>query len=274
MPASPHYPQKLESLAGRAKTTILIPAFNQEQFIANAIESVLRQTEPAFRLLIVDDGSEDRTHEIAKSFLKDPRLRLLRQAHRGPGPALQMAIKHVKTPFAVRLDGDDELLPNALKVLQGTVERQPSDIGLCFANHIVFDQLTGKRFVQRGHQLKNKYDVLRFVGPMAPRIYRVSALRTVGGWSCDDPCQGRFMEDRLLEIKLAGRFSFHWIDQELYLRRFHGQNQSSIAAREYGRLKKWAVRQALKDWKAPYKPKFHFTSSSLRVDLQLKKSRV
>ena len=82
------------------------------------------------------------------------------------------------------------------------------------------------------------------------------------------------MEDRLLEIKLAAKFSFHWIDRELYVRRFHGQNQSSHAAREYGRLKKWAVRQALKDWKAPYKPRFRFTNSALHVDLELKESCV
>lgn len=266
--------RKLQNFAHRAKTTILIPTFNVGRFIASAIESVLHQTEPAFRLLIIDDGSEDNTYEIAKGFLKDPRIRLLCQKHWGPGPALQKALRQVRTPYVVRLDGDDELFPDALKVLQATIEQSPSDVALCYANHILFDQFTGEREVRCGQHLRTKYDVLRFEGPMAPRIYRLNALRVVGGWSSDDPCQGRFMEDRLLEIKLAAHFSFRWIDRELYLRRFHGANQSVVATREYGRVKKWAVRQALKDWNAPYRPRFHFTDSSLHVDLTPKKAPV
>jgi Glycosyl transferase family 2 len=86
-------------LAQRAKTTVLRAAFNEERFIARAIESVFHQTEQAFRLLIVDDGSSDRTFEIARSYLKDSRVRLVRQRHRGPSAALQKGLRSVDRPF-------------------------------------------------------------------------------------------------------------------------------------------------------------------------------
>lgn len=259
--------RSLAQLARRAKTTILMAVHNEEPFVARAIESALGQTEQAFRLLIVDDGSKDRSGQVARKYLYDPRVRVLWQRHRGTGAALQKALGQVETPYAMRLDGDDELFPNALEVLQKTIERMPPEVGMCYANHVVLDEHTGKRAVQRGRAVRSKYDVLSFRGPMAPRVYRVSALRAVGGWACDDPLRGRFMEDRLLEIKLCGRFAFHWVDRELYLRRFHGENQSGVAAREYTRLRKWAARQALKDWNAPYTARFRKTRSGLKVDL-------
>jgi hypothetical protein len=79
------------------------------------------------------------------------------------------------------------------------------------------------------------------------------------------------MEDRLLESKLAGRFSYHWLDRQLYLRRFHGENQSAVDMHKYTRLKKWAVRKALKDWGAPDRAKFHSVNSRLHVKLEPKK---
>ena len=192
--------------AQRAKTTVLMAAFNEERFIARAIESVFRQTEQAFRLLIVDDGSSDHTFEISSSYLKDSRVRLLRERHRGPWAALQKGLHSVETPYLLRLDGDDELLPSAIEGLQEVIEQLSPPVALVYANHILVDEQTGTREIRRGHFLRSRYDVLCFAGPMAPRLYRVSALRALGGWSRDDPYGGRFMEDRLLEFKLAGRF--------------------------------------------------------------------
>jgi glycosyltransferase involved in cell wall biosynthesis len=247
-------------------------AFNEERFIARAIESVFRQTEQAFRLLIVDDGSSDHTFEIARSYLKDSRVRLLRQRHRGPSAALQKGLHSVETPYLLRLDGDDQLLPSAIRALQEVIEQLSPPVALVYANQILVDEQTGTREIRRGHFLRSGHDVLRFAGPMAPRLYRVSALRALGGWSLDDPYGGRFMEDRLLEFKLAGHFSFHWLDRQLYLRCFHGGNQSAVDMRKYARLKKCGIRKALKDWDAPYCAKFHSVNSRLHVKLEPKKT--
>lgn len=262
---------RLEELKRQAKTTVLMAAFNEARFVGRAVESVLRQTEQAFRLLIVDDGSTDRTSEIVRGYLKDPRLRLLRQRHQGPSAALQKGLLSVDTPYLLRLDGDDELFPSAIEILQEAIERLSPRVALCYANHILVDEATGASEVRRGHILRSRYDVLRFAGPMAPRLYRVSALRAVGGWLRDDPYRGRYMEDRLLEFKLAGRFCFHWLDCQLYLRRFHGENQSAVEMRKYALLKKWAVRKTLKDWGAPYRAKFHSVNSRLHVELDRRK---
>jgi glycosyltransferase involved in cell wall biosynthesis len=151
-------------LAQRAKTTVLMAAFNEERFLARAIESVFHQTEQAFRLLIVDHGSSDRTFKIARSYMKDSRVSLLRQRHQESSAALQKGLRSVDTPYLLRLDGDDELLPSAIQVLQEAIERLSPRVGLCYANHILIDEATGGREIRRGHILRNRYDVLRFWG--------------------------------------------------------------------------------------------------------------
>ncbi len=58
------------------KLTVLMPAYNAERYISQAIESILAQTFGEFELLIVDDGSTDRTAEVVRSF-NDPRIVLM-----------------------------------------------------------------------------------------------------------------------------------------------------------------------------------------------------
>ena len=64
--------------------TVLMPAYNAEQFLAEAIESVLAQTLPDFELIVLNDGSRDRTREIAEGYaLRDSRVRVESQANMG-----------------------------------------------------------------------------------------------------------------------------------------------------------------------------------------------
>ena len=69
--------------------SVVIPAYNAEEWIAESIESVLRQTYQDLEVILVDDGSSDRTVEIAEHILKSGRFRyqILRQENRGPSVA-------------------------------------------------------------------------------------------------------------------------------------------------------------------------------------------
>jgi glycosyltransferase involved in cell wall biosynthesis len=58
--------------------TVVIPTYNRAKYIARGIRSVIRQTTGLWRLLIVDDGSTDRTRAVVRRFLKDPRIRYVR----------------------------------------------------------------------------------------------------------------------------------------------------------------------------------------------------
>jgi glycosyltransferase involved in cell wall biosynthesis len=94
--------------------TVLMPAYNAEKYIGEAIASVLQQTFTDFELLIVNDGSTDRTINIIKTF-DDPRIRLINQPNLGVAAALNNGLKEAKTNYIARFDADDICLPERLQ---------------------------------------------------------------------------------------------------------------------------------------------------------------
>jgi glycosyltransferase involved in cell wall biosynthesis len=94
--------------------TVLLPAYNAEKYIAEAVDSVLDQTFTNFELLIINDGSTDATKEIIESF-SDARIRLINQTNQGIAAALNMGLLNVKTELVARFDADDICIPGRLK---------------------------------------------------------------------------------------------------------------------------------------------------------------
>jgi glycosyltransferase involved in cell wall biosynthesis len=89
--------------------SVIMPAYNAEGYLARAVESVLRQSFVDLELLIVDDGSSDRTVEIARGLAeRDARVHLLQQANAGPGPARNAGFRAAKGRLFAFLDSDDE----------------------------------------------------------------------------------------------------------------------------------------------------------------------
>lgn len=88
---------------------VVIPAWNAEATIVEAIESLLGQSVPPLEVLVVDDGSTDAT--AAKVMAYGDRVRLLRQPNRGPGAATSAALAMVSAPLVAFLDADDVWLP-------------------------------------------------------------------------------------------------------------------------------------------------------------------
>jgi len=106
--------------------SVIMPAYNAERFVAEAIESVRAQTLPAWELVVADDGSTDRTREVVASF-DDPRVRLLSLPHQGsPSRARNAALAVATAPLVAFLDADDRFFPDALEVLSERLLSTPS----------------------------------------------------------------------------------------------------------------------------------------------------
>jgi succinoglycan biosynthesis protein ExoO len=89
--------------------SVIMPAYNAEPYLHTAVESVLRQSLSDLELLIVDDGSSDKTVAIAERYAtRDPRVRVLQQANAGPGPARNAGFRAATGRFFAFLDSDDE----------------------------------------------------------------------------------------------------------------------------------------------------------------------
>lgn len=94
--------------------SVIIPLYNKETIVRKSIESVLSQSFKDFELIIVNDGSTDRSMEIVHS-IEDKRIRLMEQDNTGPSAARNKGIYSAKADWIVFLDADDEFEPGALE---------------------------------------------------------------------------------------------------------------------------------------------------------------
>jgi glycosyltransferase involved in cell wall biosynthesis len=100
---------------GAPKVSVIMATFNRAQYLAPAIDSVLRQTLPDFELLIADDGSDDATRAVLRSLTTDPRVRVLWREHCGiPAAVRNAALREARGQFVAFQDSDDVWMPDKL----------------------------------------------------------------------------------------------------------------------------------------------------------------
>ena len=110
--------------------TILMPVHNGAPHLAEAMDSMLRQSLGDFEYLVVDDASTDSSAAIIEGY-KDPRIRLIRSPNRLKlSGALNLGLDHARGRYVARMDADDISLPRRLEIQTRFLERHP-DVGLC-----------------------------------------------------------------------------------------------------------------------------------------------
>lgn len=108
--------------------SIIIPTHNRDKYIRECILSVLKNSFQDFEIIVVDDGSTDKTNEIVKK-IKDPRIRLIKQKRLGPGPARNKGIDLAKGEYLFFLDSDDTINQDTLAVLVKNIQNNDIVIG-------------------------------------------------------------------------------------------------------------------------------------------------
>ncbi|WP_063747149.1 bifunctional polysaccharide deacetylase/glycosyltransferase family 2 protein [Saccharothrix sp. NRRL B-16314] len=165
--------------------TVLVPAYNEEAGIEATLRTILASTAEV-RVIVVDDGSTDRTSEVVRS-LDLPGVTLIRQANAGKAAALNTGLKHCRTELVVMVDGDTVLEPDTVAELV-----QPfadPDVGAVSGNAKVGnrDGLLGRwqhiEYVIGFNLDRRMYDVMECMPtvPGAVGGFRLSALQQVGG---------------------------------------------------------------------------------------------
>ncbi len=121
------------------KVSVIIPVYGVEKYISATVQSVLEQTYKDFELLIVDDGSPDRSREICQQ-LTDSRIKIISQENRGVSAARNTGIRHAQGDYLAFLDGDDLWLPQKLEKHVEHLENSPS-VGVSFSQSAFIDEL-------------------------------------------------------------------------------------------------------------------------------------
>ncbi|EXI71583.1 MAG TPA: glycosyltransferase family A protein [Candidatus Accumulibacter phosphatis] len=106
--------------------SVIVPAYNYAHLLPRALESVLAQRAPWMELIVVDDGSTDETARLLADYATRHReLLAISQANAGAAAARNRGVRLARGRYALLLDADDELLPDALQSLRATVARHP-----------------------------------------------------------------------------------------------------------------------------------------------------
>jgi len=112
--------------------TVVVPGWNIAPYAAEALASLQAQTLDAWRAILIDDGSVDATGSVFSAFAeRDPRFTVVTHpVQRGLGAARNTGLELVDTPYVGFFDADDVMLPRALELLVGSLERSASDVAV------------------------------------------------------------------------------------------------------------------------------------------------
>ena len=119
------------------RVSIIMPVYNVEAYVAEAVASVLAQSYGDFELLIIDDGGTDRSIEICSKFV-DPRIRIISQPNRGLAGARNTGILHARGEYIALLDSDDRWRPEKLMLHVIHLDSAP-DVGVSYCGSQFID---------------------------------------------------------------------------------------------------------------------------------------
>ncbi len=162
------------------RISIVIPAYNDERTLRETLESALNQTCPAHEVLVVDDGSKDRTEEIARSF--GDRIRYIKQNNQGIAGARNTAVREATGDWIAFLDHDDLVLPTKIEKQLALIDANPDLVVVYSGFTYIFEDGT-TQYVP-AFPARDLWPALRYRTPILPStsIIRRSALLEVGGF--------------------------------------------------------------------------------------------
>ena len=183
--------------------SVIIPAYNEENSIAKTLRSILSSDYPEnkFEVIVVDDGSKDKTYEIAKRF-QGKQVRIFTKKNGGKGSALNFGIKQIKGDFVLSMDADTFVSPKSLKnmiryfkdekvmsVTAAMVTEKPKNIWQRVQN---VEYLFGL-FLRKAFATVNAV----YITPGAFSAYRKSFFDKYGGYE-----EGNITEDLELSMRI------------------------------------------------------------------------
>jgi hypothetical protein len=238
--------------------SVVVPSYNHAAYLAAAIESVLGQTLRDLELIVVDDGSEDTSLEIARRYAaSDPRVRVLTHpggAHRGIGATANLGRRATRGRYLLGLASDDVLLPDTLEHEVAFLDEHP-EVGWVYGNVELIDaagrpleQETrhGREVIRYGRDLTAGGQIMEqlIAGNSIPAMtimWRRECREAVG-----DEHPSLTYSDWELLTRAASHWGVAFIPRTLALYRVHGANTSLGVARAVTLARRLEVIESLR----------------------------
>ncbi len=146
----------MNQVVAPSKVTVVVPTYGHEQFIAQCLDSLLNQSQHPAEIIVINDGSPDRTDEVIAPYL--PFIRYYPQSNHGLAATLNRGLSMVESDYVMFLGSDDWLCPTALEDLAQILDAHP-DVGVVHANRWKVDQ-HGAELENRDIPWHGRYDAM------------------------------------------------------------------------------------------------------------------
>lgn len=220
--------------AAAPKVCVVVPNYNYEQFLPEALHSIQMQTFADFECRIVDDASANDPKPVIKDFLKDKRFQLMRhKKNQGVSQARNTGIAASDSPLIMCLDADDLLEPDALQYLMAPL-MQNEELGIAY----------GQMRMRRGDAVTDvgkwprdfNLEALKR-GNIIPTccLFRRKAWRAAGGYPAEPNVEAWSWEDYDFWLAMASRgWGGKFVEQPTFQYRQHGASRITEAALRMG----------------------------------------
>ena len=168
--------------------SVILPVYNGADTLERSIESILNQTFSNFELIIINDGSTDRSPELCSKYTDDKRVRIYNQENQGLANTLNRGIKLSRSKFIARQDSDDVSLPDRLAIQLKHMLANPKTVLLGTWSKIF---LNNKDTMRRHHHPTQNRSLRLFLYFDNPFVHssimmRKDACIAAGGYKADD----------------------------------------------------------------------------------------
>ena len=227
--------------------SVVMPVYNGERFLREAVESILLQTLSDLELIVVDDGSEDSGPQILAGYARrDPRVVVHRQTNLGRATALNRGFGLARAPFVARLDADDVALPERIEQQRQFLAARPS-VGVVGGAVVLIDEHS-RPFSEANYPVDD-LEIRKAFASTTPIVHpavmvRRDVFHAVGGFRPIFP----EAEDVDLWLRMAERCDLANLHQTVIryrlhpaqatMRRLELQTQCSLAARAAARARR------------------------------------
>lgn len=264
--------------------SIIIPLYNKEKFLKATLKSVFQQTFYDYEIIIVNDGSTDKSLEIAKSYQND-KIKIFNQKNQGVSAARNLGIEKSTASYCCFLDADDIWKPNHLESLYNLIQKYPKAGLYCNRYEI---QISKNKIIQTIFDFENSYEGYVknfFKSSLINRIALTSAIciskkvySEIGGFN-SEISNG---EDLDYWIRIAINYKVVISNQITMMYNFKNDNKSlskiNIKKHKLPDLEKYQVEEKLNPhlkrfldlYRIEYALHFHICGNSLKKKYYLK----
>jgi glycosyltransferase involved in cell wall biosynthesis len=220
--------EELQAMAMPA-VTVLMPVYNADRYVAEAVRSILDQTFRDFEFLIIDDGSTDRSPEILAEYAgRDGRIRLLRRENRGLLATLNELIGLAQGEILARMDADDIAMPRRFERQLAFLRSHPEVVAVG-SRAVMIDPDGDELFEMCDEQTHDEIDGANMRGKGGALLHpavmmRAAAVRSVGGYRTEF----HLSEDMDLWLRLAEVGQLHNIQEILLKYRQHVSSRGYV----------------------------------------------